>query len=84
LNTWFGDSGGPALGNDASGQQRLIGVTSWGDEDCKQFGVDTRVDAFWDFLQPYLDDETAPADPGGDNGGGSDFCADEGWYDDGW
>ncbi len=51
-NTCFGDSGGPALIADSTGKGYLVaGVTSWGDADCTQFGVDTRVDAYADFLK---------------------------------
>jgi len=50
-NTCFGDSGGPALIADAAGKNFLVaGVTSWGDANCTQFGVDTRVDAYADFI----------------------------------
>jgi len=45
-NTCFGDSGGPAFAKDAAGDLVLVGVTSYGDRTCTQFGVDTRVDAY--------------------------------------
>ena len=45
-NTCFGDSGGPAFAKDGAGKLSLVGVTSYGDRTCTQFGVDTRVDAF--------------------------------------
>ena len=45
-NTCFGDSGGPAFATDSAGNLTLVGVTSYGDRTCTQFGVDTRVDAF--------------------------------------
>jgi hypothetical protein len=48
--TCYGDSGGPALHRDAVGAYFVAGVTSWGDARCVRFGVDTRVDAFLDFL----------------------------------
>jgi len=43
--TCNGDSGGPAfiLHN---GREILAGVTSYGDKYCRQYGVDTRVDAY--------------------------------------
>lgn len=44
--TCSGDSGGPALAKNAGGETVVIGVTSWGDEGCKEYGVDTRVDAY--------------------------------------
>jgi len=49
-NTCYGDSGGPAFFIDSSNQYWLAGVTSWGDQGCNQFGVDTRTDAYRDFL----------------------------------
>jgi secreted trypsin-like serine protease len=49
-NTCFGDSGGPAFTQDASGNLLLAGVTSYGDQRCQQYGVDTRVDAFRSFI----------------------------------
>lgn len=50
-NTCFGDSGGPALIADAAGKNFVVaGVTSWGDANCTQFGVDTRVDAYASFI----------------------------------
>lgn len=52
-NTCFGDSGGPAL-LDQGGTVSVVGVTSFGDGTCSQFGVDTRVDAFQSFVAPFL------------------------------
>jgi len=49
--TCWGDSGGPALGHDASGTRTIAGVTSWGDEKCNHVGVDTRVDTYLPFLR---------------------------------
>lgn len=49
-NTCYGDSGGPAFAQDESGALLLAGVTSYGDQTCTQFGVDTRVDAFKSFI----------------------------------
>jgi secreted trypsin-like serine protease len=49
-NTCFGDSGGPALTQDAQGATVLAGVTSYGDATCRSFGVDTRVDVFRTFV----------------------------------
>lgn len=50
-----GDSGGPVLG--ASGE--LIGVTSYGDPACRQFGVALRVDRQAALLQEVLDEAMA-------------------------
>lgn len=49
-NTCFGDSGGPAFAQDQNGNLLLAGVTSYGDQRCQQYGVDTRVDAFRSFI----------------------------------
>jgi len=48
-NTCSGDSGGPAFAQ-VDGELLVAGVTSYGDANCLRFGVDTRVDAFADFL----------------------------------
>ena len=53
-NTCFGDSGGPALGKNAAGTTVLVGTTSYGDNRCRQYGVDTRVDAFRPFVTQYI------------------------------
>ncbi len=53
-NTCFGDSGGPALGKNASNATVLVGTTSYGDSRCRQYGVDTRVDAFRTFVNQYV------------------------------
>ncbi len=49
-NTCNGDSGGPAFYKDPAGNYLVAGVTSYGDANCAQYGVDTRVDAFLSFL----------------------------------
>ena len=48
-NTCNGDSGGPAFA-EINGETLLAGVTSYGDATCKQYGVDTRVDAYKSFI----------------------------------
>ncbi|HKE13598.1 MAG TPA: trypsin-like serine protease [Kofleriaceae bacterium] len=70
-NTCNGDSGGPAF-LDAGGGQQVIGVTSFGDTDCAIEGVDTRVDAFLDFIAANADPGSGP----GTGGGFGDPCAD--------
>ena len=63
-NTCFGDSGGPSLQRLSNGEEMVVGVTSFGDQFCAEFGADTRVDAFVSsFLQPILDAE-APLEEG--------------------
>lgn len=61
-NTCFGDSGGPAFWRDPVSQElKVAGVTSYGDQTCAQFGVDTRVDTYIPFLD--LAPIAAPIDP---------------------
>ncbi|MBM4321717.1 MAG: trypsin-like serine protease [Deltaproteobacteria bacterium] len=50
--TCSGDSGGPAFYDAGNGNLLLAGVTSYGDEYCLDYGVDTRVDAYLDFVGP--------------------------------
>ncbi len=45
-----GDSGGPAFYIDSKGEHFIVGVTSYGDQYCSQFGVDTRVDTYLSFI----------------------------------
>ncbi|MFT7622723.1 MAG: hypothetical protein ACI9WU_001898, partial [Myxococcota bacterium] len=97
-NTCNGDSGGPAL-MQLDGTWQLIGVTSYGDTDCAEYGVNTRVDAFAAWVSEFMDG-TAPegsvaqtpgsgAGSGGAGSGGGgvagegDVCEAEGWYGDG-
>jgi len=49
-NTCRGDSGGPALLDDL-----IVGVTSVGDRQCRQYGVDTRVADY----EPWIRTETS-------------------------
>ena len=49
-NTCNGDSGGPAFLKTSSGDYLVAGVTSYGDQYCNSYGVDTRVDAYLDFV----------------------------------
>jgi secreted trypsin-like serine protease len=53
-NTCFGDSGGPAFARDENNNLVLVGVTSYGDRTCTQFGVDTRVDAYRSFISSAI------------------------------
>ena len=62
-----GDSGGPSFAM-IGATLTVVGVTSFGDQDCAQFGVDTRTDAEHDFLIEHLPDL--------DSGGGG--CCDAG------
>ena len=44
-----GDSGGPSFAM-ISGKMTVVGITSFGDQNCAQFGADTRTDAEKDFI----------------------------------
>lgn len=48
-----GDSGGPSFAN-IDGHLVQVGVTSFGDQNCAQFGADTRTDAEKTFLTQYI------------------------------
>ncbi len=71
-NTCNGDSGGPAFYRAADGTYLVAGVTSYGDQYCAQYGVDTRVDAYLDFLD-------VDADPGDPDPDPVDPCDGETW-----
>lgn len=48
-----GDSGGPSFAM-IDGRMVQVGVTSFGDQNCTQFGADTRTDVEKDFLLQYI------------------------------
>src|SRR5262249_26445348 len=48
-----GGSGGPSFAT-VSGRRMQVGVTSFGDQTCAQFGADTRTDAEKDFLLQHV------------------------------
>lgn len=79
-NTCRGDSGGPGFRME-NGQPALATVTSWGDQTCEQFGVNTRVDAYRDWVQGVIGGNgPPPEDPGArpdpqDPGAGGGGCA---------
>jgi hypothetical protein len=54
-----GDSGGPAFVMRA-GTRYVGGVTSYGDQNCTQFGVSARVDTQTDFISDALDGALPP------------------------
>jgi len=63
-----GDSGGPALlpAGAAQSQQKVVGTTSYGDQNCRQYGVSMRVTSATGaggFISNYL--ATAPITDGG-------------------
>jgi uncharacterized protein (TIGR03382 family) len=49
-----GDSGGPSFVTLDGGKLLEVGVTSFGDQNCQQFGADTRVDAEKAFIQQHV------------------------------
>lgn len=61
-----GDSGGPAFMM-IDGQERIVGVTSFGYQTCPTTmpGTDTRVDRFTSFIDPYVMQHDPPAVPEG-------------------
>ncbi len=61
-NTCNGDSGGPALAQ-VNGAMLVAGVTSYGDANCVDYGVDTRVDTYSNFLPANSGPVTPPSDP---------------------
>ena len=64
-----GDSGGPSFA-DLDGVRTVVGTTSFGDNNCVEFGVDTRTDFEKDFLLLHV----PTLDTGSDGGG----CCDAG------
>ena len=81
-NTCNGDSGGPALMDIGHGLE-VIGVTSYGDAGCTEYGYNTRPDVFASWIQAFLDGNIPDAPPaptgeddvtvdGGDGGDGGD------------
>ncbi len=51
--TCLGDSGGPAFAT-IDGKRTVVGVTSFGDDECAEFGADTRVDIEEAFLSAHV------------------------------
>jgi len=50
-----GDSGGPSFAM-VDGMMKQVGITSFGDQTCTQFGADTRTDAEMGFLLQHVPD----------------------------
>ena len=61
-NTCNGDSGGPAFYRDDEGNYYVAGVTSYGDQYCVEYGVDTRIDAFLDFIDLQVEETPVETD----------------------
>jgi secreted trypsin-like serine protease len=68
--TCSGDSGGPSFAN-IGGQATQVGITSFGDDKCAQFGGITRVDAERAFLLEHVP-ELADSSPPAGSASGSD------------
>lgn len=69
--TCNGDSGGPAFMS-SSGQETIVGTTSYGNADCSDGGYDARVDTDLTFIDPYLVGTCTPQCDG--RSCGSDGC----------
>lgn len=48
-----GDSGGPSFANLNGHPDTVVGITSFGDQQCQFFGADMRVDASIDFIREH-------------------------------
>jgi len=72
-----GDSGGPAF-IVRSGTEYVAGVTSYGDQNCTQYGVSTKVDFFYNWIMSYTGGATSENCSNGtdDDGDGQIDCAD--------
>lgn len=71
-----GDSGGPAFMT-LGGKELIVGVTSYGFTNCPPSspGMDTRVDAYTGFIDPYVLQFDPPAAKGGDSCQKDSDCA---------
>lgn len=56
----FGDSGGPALHTFADGVERVVGVTSFGEDQCQYSSFYTRVDTYASFITQWLSEKETP------------------------
>ena len=55
----FGDSGGPAFFTRGN-RSYVAGVTSFGDENCRQYGASTRVDGYGDYIAQFIGVDQSP------------------------
>src|SRR5205823_12942211 len=55
--TCQGDSGGPALMR-INNVETIVGVTSFGNQDCSMGGYDTRIDDYVSFISQYASSTT--------------------------
>ncbi len=65
-----GDSGGPAFFQ-RGGNIYVAGVTSYGDQNCTDFGVSTKVDAFESFIESNTGHAVEEVGSGGGSTGGT-------------
>jgi V8-like Glu-specific endopeptidase len=70
--TCQGDSGGPAMMH-VNNVETIVGVTSFGNQDCSMGGFDTRIDEYTQFINQYLGGSTCTPNCAGRNCG-SDGC----------
>jgi V8-like Glu-specific endopeptidase len=68
VNTCGGDSGGPAL-VDLNGTMTIIGVNAYGDEYCEEYGVNTRIDPYQEWVMSFLPEDLDTGSPGSDDDG---------------
>jgi secreted trypsin-like serine protease len=59
--TCTGDSGGPVLATEHDGQERLVGLTVFGDPGCKERAINQRVDRLNEFIAPFIEQTRAPS-----------------------
>jgi V8-like Glu-specific endopeptidase len=67
--TCQGDSGGPSFMT-IGGRSVIIGITSYGEEGCVDYGSVTRVDLSASWIQPFIDANGGAGDAGAGGGGG--------------
>ena len=58
--TCTGDSGGPVLATDPGGEERLLGMTVFGDPGCNAHAINQRIDRLGDFIAPFIEPAGAP------------------------
>jgi len=66
--TCQGDSGGPSFMT-INGQSVIVGITSFGEEGCVDYGSSTRVDLSASWIQPFIDANGGAGDAGAGAGG---------------
>ncbi|HEY2749166.1 MAG TPA: trypsin-like serine protease [Polyangia bacterium] len=74
--TCEGDSGGPAFAGIGGGGEAIVGVTSSGDPMCDASAADMRVDAYLDFIVPFVEATAVGAAGAGDRCYYDGNCAD--------